>query len=77
LESGKVKLLKGCTTIANRERKKNKINNGVAGEVKVKVSNFDFASLLFIFYLFIYSGENNITFIKEKNSLHFKLLSSK
>jgi hypothetical protein len=77
LESGKVKLLKGCTAIANRERKKNKINNGVASEVKVKVSNFDFASLLFIFYLFIYSGENNITFIKEKNSLHFKLLSSK
>ena len=49
----------------------------MVGEVKVKVSNFDFASLLFIFYLFIYGGENNITFIKEKNSLHFKLLSSK
>jgi hypothetical protein len=52
LESGKVKLLKGCTAIPNREKKKNKINNGVAGEVKVKVSNFDFASLLFIFLPF-------------------------
>jgi hypothetical protein len=52
LESGKVKLLKGCTAIKNRERKKNKINNGVAGEVKVKVSNFDFASLLFYFLPF-------------------------
>jgi hypothetical protein len=73
LESGKVKLLKGCTAIANCERQKkkkkkknNNNNNIVAGEVKVKVSNFDFASLLFIFYLFIYGGENNITFIKEK-----------